>query len=409
MFILASTGFSLGKIFDPIYRLLAYIVAFFYSLIPDYVFAIAMLTIAVMVVLTPLSVKSIRGMMAMQKLQPEMQKIRQKYKDDKQRLQEEMMRVYRENNVPMTGGCLPMLLQLPVLFILYGLIEGLTHRTPGPHSKPDPLYISHTSLLYHNLIANNGKISDFGVNLAKSALNHHASFSHAIIFWLIVAISVAFGYLQMAQMNRRNSSAMQQLNPQMQSMNKFMPIMFGILYVFLGAILNVYFIVSSVYRIGLQELTFRYHPDLRGESSTGAGRSAVDTTAREREVPPPGSRPSSSKHPTSNPPRSGARPTSGPKRLGQGHETRNANSRGTQEGGMRRESKRRPDSPGKPLVDGKRKHGGEQGGAAREGVGQGNASRPSPGTTSNGKKQAGELSGESQKGESAERRKKTQG
>jgi YidC/Oxa1 family membrane protein insertase len=405
MFLIASTGFSLGKIFDPIYRLLAYIVAFFYSLVPDYVFAIAMLTIAVMVVLTPLSVKSIRGMMAMQKLQPEMQKIRQKYKDDKQRLQEEMMRVYRENNVPMTGGCLPMLLQLPVLFILYGLIEGLTHRTPGPHSKPDPLYISHTSLLYHNLIANDGKISDFGVNLAKSALNHHASFPHAIIFWIIVAISVAFGYLQMAQMNRRNSSAMQQLNPQMQSMNKFMPIMFGILYVFLGAILNVYFIVSSIYRIGLQELTFRYHPDLQGESAKG-GKASIDVTAQEREVPPSTTRPNSARRATSNASRQPNRSPSGSKPSSQKLGPGSAKSQGPREAkGRPRTATEQEGKVRKPLVEGRQP---ASRGAGEE-VARRKVAKSPPEASGNGKAQAGELVGDSQKKELPERRKKGQG
>ncbi len=106
-------GSTIGQIFKPLYEALAYTMAFFYALIPNYAVAIALLTVAVMAVTAPLTVKSTRSTIAMQRLAPEMKKLQQKYKGDKATLNEEMMRLYKEHNINPAGGCLPMLIQLP--------------------------------------------------------------------------------------------------------------------------------------------------------------------------------------------------------------------------------------------------------------------------------------------------------
>ena len=93
---------------------LAKALAFFYSLVPNYAIAIALLTLTVMVVLTPLTLKGTRSMMMMQALQPEMKKLQAQYKDDRQKLNEELMKFYKENNINPLGGCLPLLIQMPV-------------------------------------------------------------------------------------------------------------------------------------------------------------------------------------------------------------------------------------------------------------------------------------------------------
>src|SRR5215471_8103516 len=127
--------------------------AFFYKLVPNYGVAIALLTLAVMVVLTPLTLKGTRSMMQLQLLQPEMKKIQAQYKDDRQKLNEEMLKFYRENNINPLGGCLPLLIQLPIFLILYRVLRGLTDmgdcvRPDGTHFQGfNPQYISHSSKL----------------------------------------------------------------------------------------------------------------------------------------------------------------------------------------------------------------------------------------------------------------------
>src|SRR3954464_2546268 len=115
------------ELFEPFARILE----FFYNLWPSYAGAIAMFTLAIMVVLTPLTLKGTRSMMQMQALQPEMKKIQAQYKDDRQKLNEELLKFYKENNINPLGGCLPLLVQIPVFIVLYRVIRGLTeHRDP---------------------------------------------------------------------------------------------------------------------------------------------------------------------------------------------------------------------------------------------------------------------------------------
>ena len=77
-----------------------------------------------MVVLTPLTLKGTRSMMVLQALQPEMKKLQAQYKDDRQKLNEEMLKFYKENNInPLAGAC-PLLVQMPVFLVLYRVLRG---------------------------------------------------------------------------------------------------------------------------------------------------------------------------------------------------------------------------------------------------------------------------------------------
>ena len=83
-----------------------------------------------MLALTPVTVKSTKSMLAMQRLQPEMKKLQAKYKgpENRELLNQEMMKLYKENGTSPFGACLPSLLQMPFLIVLYSLIRGLSVR-----------------------------------------------------------------------------------------------------------------------------------------------------------------------------------------------------------------------------------------------------------------------------------------
>ena len=82
-----------------------------------------------MLALTPVTVKSTKSMLAMQRLQPEMKKLQAKYKgpENREQLNAEMMKLYKENGTSPFGACLPSLLQMPFLIVLYSLIRGLSY------------------------------------------------------------------------------------------------------------------------------------------------------------------------------------------------------------------------------------------------------------------------------------------
>lgn len=104
-------------------RPLGLIIRLIYDLVSNYGLAIILFTIIVKLILLPLQVKSQKAMKRQQKVQPIIAELQKKYANDQQKLQQEMMKVYKENNISMSGGCLPLLIQLPVLYALYGVIQ----------------------------------------------------------------------------------------------------------------------------------------------------------------------------------------------------------------------------------------------------------------------------------------------
>jgi YidC/Oxa1 family membrane protein insertase len=252
-----------GTIFAPIFHAIGWMLAFFYGLVPNYVFAIGLLTILIMGVLTPLTVKSTKSMISMQKLQPEIKKLQQKYKgpENRQIMNEELMKLYREEGVNPVGGCLPLLLQMPFLFILYSTIKGLAYTVTSKAGKitPEPRYIPHDSKMYHNLIASGGHINVWGMDLSLRPfpISAHGSWVGAIPFFLFVAAAVFLQYFQMAQINNRNKKSGQPLPSQQQTMQRIMPIVFAYFYMVIPAAVVLYMIISTGIRIITQDIMFR--------------------------------------------------------------------------------------------------------------------------------------------------------
>ena len=125
-----------GSPFDPIYNFFGTILAFFYGIIPNLGVSIILLTILVMLVMFPLTAKQAKSMLAMQRAQPEIKKLQAKYKQDRAKLNEEMMKFYQENKINPLAGCLPLLVQMPVFLALYRVM-----RDPYKHvPKSSDLY-----------------------------------------------------------------------------------------------------------------------------------------------------------------------------------------------------------------------------------------------------------------------------
>lgn len=120
---------------------------FYYSIIANYGFAIIFLTIVVRTAMFPLTLKGMKSMKKMQKLAPEMEKLKEEVGDDQQELQKRMMELYRERGVNPLGGCMPMLLQMPIFIALYRVYATAFEFRGAPFlgwiddlSKPDAFY-----------------------------------------------------------------------------------------------------------------------------------------------------------------------------------------------------------------------------------------------------------------------------
>src|ERR671934_1770002 len=114
---------------------LGWFLSHLYDVIPNYGVAIIVLTLAIRVLLLPLGLKQIRSMQAMQAIQPQIKQLQQKYKGNRQKLNEEMMKLYKERGVNPLAGCLPLLLQIPVLIALYSVLRFPQHPPHLPEGS----------------------------------------------------------------------------------------------------------------------------------------------------------------------------------------------------------------------------------------------------------------------------------
>jgi YidC/Oxa1 family membrane protein insertase len=96
----------------------------------DWGVAIILLTVVIRLALMPLTIKQTKSMYEMQRVQPKLKELQERYKDDKEKQQEEVMKFYQENKVNPFGGCLPSILQMPFFFALYQVL-GRTNKGPG--------------------------------------------------------------------------------------------------------------------------------------------------------------------------------------------------------------------------------------------------------------------------------------
>jgi len=111
-----------SQILKPIVDVLLQVLIFFNRYVQSWGWSIIALTVVVKIVLLPLAIKQTKAMESMKKWQPEMKKLQEKYKNDKEKLGQEMMKFYGENKINPFGGCLPLLLQMPIFFALFRLL-----------------------------------------------------------------------------------------------------------------------------------------------------------------------------------------------------------------------------------------------------------------------------------------------
>ena len=150
---LKAAGYELDRSinfgwFDVMAKPTLYLLNFLYGYVGNYGVAIILVTVFIKLLFWPISQKGMKSMKTMQKLQPKMAKIREKFKDDKQLQQQEMIKLYQTYKVNPVGGCLPMVIQIPVFFALYKVLLQTIELRHAPFflwitdlSAPDRLFI----------------------------------------------------------------------------------------------------------------------------------------------------------------------------------------------------------------------------------------------------------------------------
>jgi YidC/Oxa1 family membrane protein insertase len=209
-------GWFLKPVIQPIAKIVAQILLWMHTTLSlAYGWVLILFGLAVRVVLWPLNQKAMRSSMAMQAIQPEIKAIQERYKQDPQRLQQETMKLYKEHQVNPLGGCLPMLIPMPVLFALFFVFRETIEFRGVPFlwlpdlSRADPLYIVP----------------------------------------IVMGLSM-FGVSKLGQLGVPPT-------PQTKMMVYFMPVMFTVMFMRFSSGLNLYYAVSNIASIPQQWLIAR--------------------------------------------------------------------------------------------------------------------------------------------------------
>ena len=250
----------------------------FYALVQNYGLAIILLTIAVRILLLPLSIKQTRSMREMQRIQPEVKKLQAKHKGDRQKLNEEMMALYKEHGVNPFGGCLPLLMQFPVFIALYNVIN-TPLKYMGYELEGDDWASTEVnglmaqvqdSQLARGLDTSPEEVNSFlGVFdldvLPRDVWPDVAAFIPYLVLILLMGFTT---YYQQKQMQSQRGPAQDAQAQQMQMMMKFMPLMLMFFSFQFAAGLTLYWLTTNVWSIGQQYLMLRAAPPIPAASAT---------------------------------------------------------------------------------------------------------------------------------------------
>src|SRR3954471_10323350 len=254
------------------------ILAFFYAIVPNAGFAIIMLTVLVRLILFPLTAKQAKSMIAMQRAQPEIKKLQAKYKNDRQKLNEEMMKFYKEHQINPLGGCLPLLAQTPVFIALYQTLREIQHFIPSGSAMYDSICGTVDPAKCTKPV-----LDFFGMNLAQSASDAPKGFGNALPYYVLVGLVVISAFFQQRQTMRNQAAP----NPQMQIIGKIMPVVFGFISINIPAGVVLYFLTSNLWQIGQQEVVYRTIGTAAGPPKKKGDGKAEVIEAKSAEKPAP--------------------------------------------------------------------------------------------------------------------------
>ncbi|MFQ7292543.1 MAG: YidC/Oxa1 family membrane protein insertase [Monoglobales bacterium] len=289
-------------------RPMGWIIQQIYNLVANYGLSIIIFTVLIKLILLPLNIHSQKAMKKQQKVQPIIAQLQEKYKNDQEKLQREMMKIYKENNISMTGGCLPMFIQFPILIGLYQVIQKPLSYLKGVDWMQQAV-IDKVYMLRDAMASSIGSLAQQTeeqlANMSQIQLSNWAGIVNGpsdpwVINFNFLGLdlsnvpSEAFGYIMrldfsdwskillllipilavvsalltnkitMLQTGQNKTNDNSQASQMQKSMLWMMPLMSGFFTLTLPSGLGIYWIISSVMQI-IQQLVLNYYFDKKGE------------------------------------------------------------------------------------------------------------------------------------------------
>lgn len=240
-------------LFDPITNVLGAVLMFFHGIGLPWWIAIALLTIVIRTLLFPLTVKQVKSMRQMQELRPRLQEIQEKHKGDRQKLQEEQMKLYQETGINPLGGCLPLLVQMPIFIGIFYIIREFG-GTQGMIGVPDT----------------EGTVESFATGGALWFTN----LSQPDQLFLLPIISAVTMVASMEITNK-------QMEPQMRWVMRVVPIVFMFFTIFFPAGLLVYIVTNNIVTAVQNYAIYNFGPGKQSPEDKEQGQNTQET----KEIP----------------------------------------------------------------------------------------------------------------------------
>lgn len=224
--------------YTPFYNLLFWFIDIFPG---EYLWlAIVALTVVIKIILLPLSAKAVRAQRELAVLQPKMDEIKEKYKDDPEEMNRKMIGLYQEHNINPLSGCGPILIQMPILIVLYRVvIDGLSGN--------------HYNLLYPFV----GKPENLNILFLGQDLSRAS---------VILAIGAGlFQFIQTWQIQKSAKAKQKKSNQATNKIMYLMPLLTIVFGVTLPGALMIYWIANTIFSMGQQSYLMKIHPDVHDQ------------------------------------------------------------------------------------------------------------------------------------------------
>jgi YidC/Oxa1 family membrane protein insertase len=238
-----------ANIFQPLIDVFQSVLVFIHnSLSLQWGLSIVVLTILIRALMIPLTVKQFHSMQQLQRHQPEMKAIQAKYKDDKQRQQQELMKFYKENNVNPLGSCLPMALQLPVFISLFYMLRQDLRVDICPAVQPHHLVNGISKVVGPSTTVPCGPHNGAGFLFITDLTNNAKGVSLIILLLLYVGTQLGSSLvMQSPTMDKTQRQIM-----------LFMPLIFVLVVIRFPAGVLLYWITTNTWTIGQQLIVKRW-------------------------------------------------------------------------------------------------------------------------------------------------------
>ncbi|BAN04602.1 membrane protein insertase YidC [Ilumatobacter coccineus] len=273
----------------------ASLLSWFFGFTGSYIISIAFMAVIVMAITTPLTLKSTKGMLEMQRIAPEMRRLQNEYRNDRTKLNEEMMKLYQEHKVNPMASCLPIFAQMPVFIVMFRVLRGLTYRPRGDadtiadatlrvvgnvHEDHGfiPRYLARDSAIFQDLY-DKTKIPELGLDLGQSPFEAITNNPATGIVYALLVVGLGALYFGQQRMVAARAAMSPTMSPTQQKVMQYLPVVFAVFQIFFLTALVFYYIFQTLLRI-LQQyyITKKFYGD---DNSLGRQAQRASEAARD--------------------------------------------------------------------------------------------------------------------------------